>query len=364
MRLSGSSLSHSTLLKTLTKTALASTIATMLVTPSWAANVPAGVTLADNQTIVRGNGDEVPTLDPSMSSDTSSSRVISDMFEGLVSEDLEGNIVPALATDWDIEQDGKQYTFHLRDAKWSNGTPITAHDFVFALQRVVNPATGAPYSWYLEMASIDNADAITKGEKTPDTLGVKALDDHTLQITLSKSVPYFIKMLAHESTFALPEAVVKKYGDNWTKPENIVTSGAYTLEIWTVNERVVLKRNPAYWNDAKTVINQVTYLPIQDGNAEYNRFRTGEIDITSTVPLEMYKNIKQSTPEVLLTMPSLGTYYYLFNTEKKPFDDPRVRKALAYALDRDVVVNGILGMGQLPAYTNTPPAVAGFDVPR
>ncbi|GAA5647486.1 peptide ABC transporter substrate-binding protein [Vibrio proteolyticus] len=346
-----------------TRTLLASSLAVLVSSPAWAAEVPAGVMLADTQTITRGNGDEVPTLDPSMSSDTSSSRVISDMFEGLVSEDLDGNIIPALATTWDVSEDATQYTFHLRDANWSDGSPIKASDFVFAFQRIVDPKTGAPYSWYLELAGIVNASEITKSEKSPDTLGVKALDDKTVQITLTKPVPYFTKMLAHESTFALPEATVKKYGENWTKPENIVTSSAYTLDTWVINERVVLKRNPAYWNNDKTVIETVTYLPIQDENAEYNRFRTGEVDITSTVPLELYKTIKKERPNELLTMPSLGTYYYLFNTSRKPFDDPRVRKALAYSIDRDIVVNGILGMGQLPAYSNTPPAVAGFDVP-
>lgn len=329
-----------------------------------AAQVPDDVELASKQELVRGNGDEVPTLDPTMSSDTSSSRVISDMFEGLVTEDLHGNIIPALASRWDISEDGTQYTFHLRDAKWSNGEPITADDFVFALQRIVNPKTGAPYSWYVSMANIVNADKITKGEQSPDSLGVEAVNEQTLKITLTKPVPHFIKMLAHESTFALPEEIVKKYQEAWTKPENIVVSGAYKLTDWVINEKLVLERNPQYWNDKETVINQVTYLPISDVNAEYNRFRTGEIDITNVVPLELYRTIKKERPNELLTMPSLGTYYYLFNMKKKPFDDERVRKALAYSIDRNVVVERILGQGQLPAYTNTPPAVAGFEVPK
>lgn len=329
-----------------------------------AAEVPANVQLADKQEIVRGNGDEAPTLDPTMSSDTSSSRVINDMFEGLVTEDLEGNVIPALASSWDKSEDGTQYTFHLRDAKWSNGDPITAEDFVFAFQRIVDPKTGAPYSWYVSMAGIINADDITKGDKTPDQLGVKALDDKTFQVTLTKPIPYFIKMLSHPSTFALPEETVTKYQEKWTKPENIVVSGAYKLSNWVINEKIELTRNTNYWNDEKTVINKVTYLPIADVNAEYNRFRTGEIDITAVVPLELYSNIKKERPNEVLTMPSLGTYYYLFNLDKKPFNDPRVRKALAYSIDRDVVVERILGQGQLPAYTNTPPAVAGFEVPE
>ncbi|GLT14645.1 peptide ABC transporter substrate-binding protein [Vibrio algivorus] len=348
----------------LKRTTFALAFGTLFSFSTMAAQVPVGVQLAEEQKLTRGNGDEVPTLDPTMSSDTSSSRVISDMFEGLVTEDLHGNIIPALATRWDISEDGTQYTFHLRDAKWSNGDPITADDFVFALQRIVNPKTGAPYSWYVSMANIVNADKITKGDATVDSLGVKAVDAKTLQVNLTKPVPHFIKMLAHESTFALPEKVVKKYQEAWTKPENIVVSGAYKLTDWVINEKLVLKRNAQYWNDKETVINQVTYLPISDVNAEYNRFRTGEIDITNVVPLELYQTIKKDRPDELLTMPSLGTYYYLFNMKKKPFDDERVRKALAYSIDRDVVVERILGQGQLPAYTNTPPAVAGFEVPK
>ncbi|MDA9557165.1 peptide ABC transporter substrate-binding protein [Vibrio sp.] len=331
---------------------------------AFAAEVPAGISLSDQQTLVRGNGSEVPTLDPIMASDTASARVINDMFEGLMTEDTHGNVIPALATNWTESEDKKTYTFTLRDAKWSDGTTIKASDFVYALQRIVDPKTGAPYSWYVTMTNIVNASEITNGKTKPDSLGIKALDDKTVEFTLSKATPHFMKMLTHYSMFPIPQHVVEKYDTAWTKPENIVTSSAFTLDSWVINERIVLKRNKGYWNDNKTVINQVTYLPIEDVNAEYNRFRTNEIDVTSTVPLELYKTIKKNTPESLLTMPSLGTYYYLFNINEAPFDNPKVRKALAYTIDRDVVVNGILGQGQIPAYTNTPPAVAGFDVPE
>lgn len=330
-----------------------------------AADVPAGVKLAKVQEIVRGNGDEVPTLDPTFSSDTASSRVIQDMFEGLVSEGLNGDVVPALAESWEVDDTGMVYTYHLRkDAKWSNGEPITAADFEYSLKRAINPATAAPYAWYLTMARFNNAEAINKGEKPIDELGVKAVDAHTLKITLDQPVPYFTKMMVHPSTYPVYKEVVEKYGDNWTKPEHIVTSSAYKLSKWVLNERIVLERNERYWNNDKTVINQVTYLPIQDLTAEYNRFRTGEIDITSSFPLEQYKAIKKERPDELLTMPSLGTYYYLFNMDKAPFDDARVRKALAYSIDRNVVTDIILGQGQLPAYGVTPPSVSGFEAPK
>ncbi|WP_064603590.1 peptide ABC transporter substrate-binding protein [Photobacterium sp. J15] len=344
---------------------LAALVALMVAAPVMAAEVPTNVTLSDIQEIVRGNGDEVPTLDPAFSSDTSSSRVIQDMFEGLVSQDGDGNIIPALATGWKKSDDAKVYTFSLRKgAKWSNGEPVTAHDFEYSFKRVIDPATGSNYAWYYTMAHILNADSISESKMPKDELGVKALDDLTLQIMLDKPVPYFEKMLAHPSMFPVYRKVVEKYGDAWTKPEHIVTNSAYKLSKWVINERIVLERNPAYWDDAKTVINKVTYLPIQDMTSEYNRFRTGEIDITSSFPLEQYNAIKKQRPDELLTMPSLGTYYYLFNIDKKPFDDARVRKALAYAIDRDVVTKVILGQGQLPAYGVTPPSVSGFKAPE
>ena len=343
---------------------LAALITLMVATPAMAADVPADVTLAEVQEIVRGNGDEVPTLDPTFSSDTSSSRVIQDMFEGLVSQSPDGEIIPALATGWDVSNDSRIYTFHLRDnIKWSNGQPITANDFEYSFKRVIDPKTGAPYAWYYSTAHILNADKISEGKVPAGELGVKALDAKTLQITLDKPVPYFVKMLVHESTFPVYKPAIDAHGDAWTKPENIVTSSAYRLSNWILNERIVLERNPQYWNNDKTVINQVTYLPISDMTAEYNRFRTGEVQITSSFPLEQYNTIKRQRPDELLTMPSLGTYYYLFNIDKAPFDDPRVRKALAYAIDRDVVTKVILGQGQLPAYGITPPSVDGFEAP-
>lgn len=344
---------------------IAAVIGLVASSPSWAANVPSDVTLAKEQVLVRGNGDEVPTLDPSFSSDSASSRVIGDMFEGLVTQSPEGEIIPALATRWEQSADGKVYTFHLRDnITWSNGEPITAGDFVYSFRRVINPKTAAPYAWYYGTAHIKNATAISEGKVPVEELGVSAPDDKTFQITLDKPVPYLLKMLVHESTYPVYQPAIEAHGDTWTRPEHIVTSSAYKLKEWTLNERIVLERNPNYWNNAKTVINQVKYLPIVDMTAEYNRYRTGEIDITSSFPLEQYNAIKKQRPDELLTMPSLGTYYYLFNVNKKPFDDPRVRKALAYAIDRDVVTNVILGQGQIPAYGLTPPSVDGFAAPR
>ncbi|QIR07768.1 peptide ABC transporter substrate-binding protein [Salinivibrio costicola] len=343
---------------------LAGSLALALCSSAFAAHVPEGVELAEQQTLIWGVSGEVPTLDPTKSSDTASNKIISDLFEGLMVREPDGNVIPGLAKAWDMSEDGLTYIFHLRDAKWSDGTPITADDVVFTFQRVVKPVTGAPYAWYLGTANIKNAKAITDGKETVDKLGVKAIDTHTVEFTLERRTPYFPNMLTHSSTYPVPKHAVEKYGDNWTRPENMVNSGAYNLTNWVINERIDLERNPMYWNDKETVINKTSYVASNNINAEYNRYRTGEIDITSSFPLEAYDQIKKERPDELLTMPSLGTYYYLFNTQKAPFNDVRVRKALSYAIDRNVITNIILGQGQVPAYSVTPPAINHFEPPK
>ncbi|WP_330926198.1 peptide ABC transporter substrate-binding protein [Candidatus Sororendozoicomonas aggregata] len=331
---------------------------------SVAATVPPGTTLAKEQTLVRGNGTEPASLDPQKVEGVPGSNVLVDLFEGLITQDSNGNVIPGQAESWTVSDDNKLFTFKIRDtAKWSNGDPVTAHDFVYAFQRAVDPETASRYAWYMEIPTIINASAIIRGEKPVDTLGVRAVDDKTFQVKLEKPVPYFIKMLAHTTMFPVHQKTIEKYGDDWTKPGNMVSNGAYTLKEWTVNERIVLERNPNYWNDKETVINQVTYLPITSQTAELNRYKAGEVDMTSTIPLEHYKSLKESIPEEIKTTPYLGTYYYEFNTQKPPFDDARVRKALSYAIDRNAITQYVLGQGQLPAFTMTPSSVSGFTPP-
>lgn len=339
-------------------------IAAALALNSWASTVPSGVQLDKDQTLVRGNGSEPASLDPQKIEGTPGSAIARDLFEGLVTQDSDGNIIPGQAESWTISNDNRVFTFKIRKtARWSNGDPVTAQDFVFAFQRAVDPKTASRYAWYMEIPTITNASAIIKGVKPVSSLGVKALDSATFQVTLEKPVPYFIKMLAHQTTYPAPEKVIKKYGDSWTKPENMVSNGAYTLKEWVVNERIVLQRNPLYWNDRETTINQVTFLPIASQTAELNRYKAGEIDMTYEIPLEHYRALKKETPEEIKTTPRLGTYYYEFNMAKPPFDDIRVRKALSYAINREAITQYVLGQGQMPAYTFTPKAVSGFIPP-
>lgn len=325
-----------------------------------AAVVPAGVQLAEKQTLVRNNGSEVQSLDPHKIEGVPESNINRDLFEGLLISDVDGKPSPGVAEKWE-NKDFKVWTFHLRkDAKWSDGTPVTAEDFVYSWQRLANPNTASPYASYLQYGHIVNIDDIIAGKKPVTDLGVKALDDHTFEVTLSEPVPYFYKLLVHSSVSPVPRAAVEKFGEKWTQPANIVTNGAYKLKDWVVNERIVLERNTNYWDNAKTVINQVTYLPISSEVTDVNRYRSGEIDMTyNNMPIELFQKLKKEIPNEVHVDPYLCTYYYEINNQKAPFNDVRVRTALKLALDRDIIVNKVKNQGDLPAYSFTPPYTDG-----
>jgi len=357
--------------QTLKRTPLAMFIAGLLslstVYSAQAADVPAGVQLAQQQKIVINNGSEVASLDPHKVEGTPESNIILNLLEGLVSTDANGHVVPATAAQWE-NQDFKTWTFHLRpDAVWSDGSPVTAQDFVYSWQRLADPKTGSPYASYLQYAKIENTDAILTGKQSPQTLGVKAIDDKTLQVSLSEPVPYFISMLSHTSLKPVKRSVVEKFGDKWTLPANYVGNGTYRLKDWVVNERIVLERSPTYWNNKKTVIDQATFLPISSEVSDVNRFRSGEIDITnSAIPPNLFAKMKSEIPEQLHVNPYLCTFYYEINNQRAPFTDARVRAAVKLTLDRDIIANKIMGQGQIPAYSFTPTFTDGakFTAPE
>lgn len=325
-----------------------------------AAIVSPGVKLAAKQELVRGNGTEIASLDPHKTDGKPEANVQLDLFEGLVNQDADGNIIPGVAQRWETDDD-KTFTFYLRkEAKWSNGDPVSAHDFVYSFQRAVDPATASPYSWYLELTSMVNAADIIAGKKDKSTLGVKALDDHTLQVNLESALPYFVMMMCSPAVMPVHQATVEKYGDQWTKPEHFVGNGAFVLNNWVVNERIEMTPNKYYWDNTHTVLTKVTYLPIENQVAEMNRFFSGEMDMTYTIPDEHYKRLRKDHSESLKSTENLSTYYYSFNTKKPPFDDVRVRKAISYGIDRDIITKAILGQGQKSAYTLTPSIIAGF----
>lgn len=303
---------------------------------------------------------EPASIDPQLVEETAGNDIARDLFEGLYSIDKNGEISLAGAVGYNVSAQGDVYTFNLRtSAKWSNGDPVRAQDYVYGWQRVVDPKTGSNYASYLDLMNVQNAQAIIDGKAKPETLGIKAIEEFTLQVTLNKPTPYFLKTLTYPSTFPAPQKVIEKYGRDWVKPENIVSNGAFKLEKWIPNEKITLVRNNNYWDQSSIILEKVHYLMISSQQAAYNRYRAGELDY-GVFPENLYTKIKKESPSALVNDPLLGTYYYGFNTTKKPFNDVRVRQALSLAVDRDIIVDKVLGQGQLPAYSFVPPYTDGF----
>ncbi|MEG5693516.1 ABC transporter substrate-binding protein [Enterobacter quasihormaechei] len=331
-------------------------------TATWAANVPAGTQLAEKQELVRNNGSEPASLDPHKVESDVEFNIISDLFDGLVSVSPTGEIQPRLAEKWE-NKDNTVWTFHLRPGiTWSDGTPITAEDIVWSWQRLVDPKTVSPYASYPGSMRIVNGTDIAEGKKAPESLGVKAINDATLEVTLTQPNAAFLAMLAHPSLVPIDKVLVGRFGEKWTKPEHFVSSGAYTLSQWVVNERIVAVRNPHYWDNAHTVINKVTYLPISSEAADVNRYKAGEIDIVYTVPINQFAQLKKTLGSELDVSPQLATYYYQFNTTRPPFNDARVRRALNLALDKDIIAGKVLGQGQRPAWLISQPDIGGVKL--
>ncbi|MBT0722397.1 oligopeptide ABC transporter substrate-binding protein OppA [Tatumella sp. TA1] len=333
---------------------------------AFAAQVPAGVQLADTQNLVKGNGGEVQSLDPHKIEGVPESNVSHDLFEGLAITDPTGKVIPGVAESWE-QKDNKVWTFHLRkDAKWSNGQPVTAQDFVYSWQRLADPKTASPYASYLQYGHIENIDAIIAGKLPATKLGVKALDANTFQVTLSDPIPYFYKLTIHAAMSPVYAPAIKAYGDQWTSPAHWVSNGAYTLASHTVNESIVVVRNKNYWDNAHTIINKVTFLPIASEVTDVNRyFSDNGSDITyNNLPIELFKKLQKNNPKELHVDPYLCTYFYEINNKKAPFTDVRVRTALKLGLDRDIIVNKVLAQGQTPAYSFTNPATDGVDIAK
>ncbi|MBI0557810.1 ABC transporter substrate-binding protein [Pectobacterium parmentieri] len=330
------------------------------ITSVFAAQVPAGVVLADKQELVRGNSSEPASLDPHKVESDVEGHIINDFFDNLVRVSDDGTIQPRLAERWD-NKDNTVWTFHLRpDIKWSDGSPLTADDVVYSWRRLGDPKTLSPYGSYIASMYVKNAADIMVGKKAPDTLGIKALDSHTVEVTLERPLSYFLEMSAYHVLVPLPKAVLEKYPENWTQVGHFVSSGPYTMSEWVVNERIVGKRNSQYWDDAHTVINKVTYLPISSQAAELNRYKSGEIDITGLLSPVQFASLQKEYPQEVKVSPLLSTYFYQFNTQKPPFDDVRVRRALDLSLDKTVIAEKVMGMGQKPAYSLVPQNTGGY----
>lgn len=314
-----------------------------------------------------GNGGEPQDLDPQTTIGNPESQIQDALFEGLTAWGLhQEEPVPGAADRWDISEDGTVYTFHLKpNGKWSNGDPVTAQDFVFSVERILSPAFSAPYA-YMHY-SIKNAEEFNKKEITDFTqVGVKALDNLTLQITLKAPTPYFLRLVRYRSWYPVHPPTILKFGKiddrntQWTRAGNLVGNGAFSLETWEPQRKIVITKNPNYWDHQTVRLHQIHYYPIEDVNAEEYAFRTGQLHVTRETPLERIKYYQENEPELIHLNPFLGTYFYALNTKHPPLDDVRVRRALALALDRELIVKHVCKAGEPAAWALTPPDTAGY----
>ena len=310
----------------------------------------------------RGNGSEPHSLDPQTAEGVPESNILRDLFEGLIGEDASGNLVPGVAEKWEISADGKTYTFHLRhNAKWSDGSPLTAHDFVYGWQRAVDPATGSHYSFLLY--PVKNAQKIAEGhEKDISQLGVKASDDHTLVAELEGPTPYFLGLVTHATAYPAPKAAIEKHGKKWTRPENLVSNGPFKLDNWQPNAQLTVAKSDQYWDKEAVKLDKVIYYPTENQTSDMNRYRAGEVDMTYEIPNDQIKMLRENFKDELKISSYLGTYYYGFNLTRPPFkDNPKLREALTLAIDRDIITDKVTGAGEKPAYSFVAPGINGYD---
>jgi len=313
-----------------------------------------------------GNGTEPQSLDPHIATGVPEHHIISSLMEGLVNKDGETlEPRPGVAKSWDISADGRVYTFYLRqDARWSNGDLHNAHDYVWSWWRALQPALGNLYAYmYFPIA---NAKAYYDGEISDfSQVGVKALGDYVLQVTLTEPIPYFLQLLDHYSTYPVHRATIEKFGTadqrgtRWTFEGNIVGNGAFQLKEWKINRRITVERNPHYWNAENVRLNQVVFYPTENITTEERMFRAGQLHY-SGIPSDKIQAYSQSDDPSLRIQPYLGVYFYRLNVDKPQLSDKRVRRALGMTINRDQLVSQITKGGQIPAYAITPPGTMGY----
>ncbi|HVC01224.1 MAG TPA: peptide ABC transporter substrate-binding protein [Steroidobacteraceae bacterium] len=328
------------------------------------ARPPAGPTGGRAPRVLRrAIGGEPESLDPASARSEAALTVLRDLFEGLTSIGPDGRPVLAAADRVTISPDGRTYTFHLRRAaRWSNGAPVVAADFVAAWRRLVDPATAAQYSGLL--APLINATAIAAGRAPPKTLGVRAPAAHRLVVQLRHPTPYFLSLVAHPATFPIDPASLAAHGPRFVKPGILVSNGAFVLRRWEFGSHLVAVRNRMYWNDAATRIDRVDYYTTADPAAQLRAFRAGDLDITASIPPDDYTWVEKHLPGRLRVSPELAVYYLGFNLTRPPFARSRkLRRALSMVIDRERLVDSVTGGGERPAYSFVPPGIPGYTPP-
>ena len=319
------------------------------------ASITVGSALAGVQSLDRALDDTPRSIDPQLATDVPGQRVLDDLFEGLTTVDIAGKASAAVASSWESSADGRTWVFHLRpQARWSNGAPLTAADFVYSWRRVVDPKTGAEYAQ--GMAAIDNALQIAAGKLPTDALGVEALDAHTLKVRLSGPTPYLLDLLAQQYTYPVYEPAIRQYGDDWVRPEHLVCNGAFVLRENVLGSRITLEKNDKYWDAAHVHLQRVIYYILVDGSAQVSRFLAGDVDWTDSFPASQRSWLRSVLGEQVVNSPYFGDYMLGMNFTLPPFkDNLPLRQALVLALDREPLTHYMREGVFQPSYTLMPP---------
>jgi oligopeptide transport system substrate-binding protein len=308
----------------------------------------------------RGNAGDPSSLDPHKTSTVVEANILRDLFMGLTAQDAKADLIPGAAESWSTSADGKVWTFKMRQgATWSDGSPVTAHDFVYSWNRAVDPATASEYAYML--APVVNAEDITAGKKKPGELGVKAVDDMTFEVTLNASTPYFLEMLTHQVTYPVQKANVEGKGADFTKPGNLVSNGAYILAEFVPNDHIKLVKNAKFFDAASAAIDVVNFIPVEDRAAAMKRYEAGELDTNDDLPTEQLADLQAKFGDQIKLGPYLGTYYYAFKMTKAPWDNAKLRHAVSMAIDRDYLAEKVWTNTMIPAYSFVPPGISGYE---
>ncbi len=309
--------------------------------------------LAHGQILHRSGTGDPATLDPHRFVDPWEATIVMDMFIGLTTLAPDGSVLPGSAESWEVSEDGLTYVFKLRPGlQWSDGTPLTAEDFAYSFRRIVDPATASPFAarYFL----VENGREIQLGEKQPGKLGVRVLDPRHLEIRLVQPSPFFTELIVHRGLPA-PRHAIDKHGDSWIRPENMVSNGPFTLSEWIPNGHVAVNKNPRFYGADQVRLAGVWHHNGEDTNRALRQFRAGELDVVVSVPIGQLEWMKQNLPEELHMVPAFGLQHYVFNLSRPPLDDRRVRLALAMAINREILVERVLGSsGESPAYGLVP----------
>lgn len=303
---------------------------------------------------------ELKSIDPALNTAVDGHQVIYGVFEGLCRLDERDQGIPGIAESWDISEDNLTYTFHLRDAKWSDGQPVKASDFVYAWKRAVDPATAAEYGY--QMYYLKNGEAINNGEKPVDELGVKAIDDKTLEVTLENITPYFLQLTAFPTYMPVREDVVSADPEGWAlNMDTYIGNGPFKVQEWKHDDVLKLVKNENYYDADKVKLDGIDYVFIVEASTAVSAFESGEIDYMEAVPAEKIAVLEEANDENFKILPYLGTYFYIFNMNQEPVNNLKVRKALSLAINRTDIVEQVTKAGQVPATGFVPKGVSMSD---